>query len=358
MGDILDRGSLLFASGAVLGVSLLFQVPQMSFYMPLLVLAVFYVPGLLLLGRIWGTGAAFQRDYSPLLTCIGMAWAAANLPLSLLLRITPRSAFGILVGLTYVYFGVLVFFAVRTVLGGGNRTAAGVVCLSWIPLIAAVLLWGPLRSILGWVASPFFLFYAYYYLGGELGHLGEGLRRHQNFRRMLDAAALNPHDGDAQYQLGLIYQARRQNSEAIERFKNAIAIDPSETDAHFQLGRIAREQGRLKDALAHFQTVVDQNERHQHSEVLREVGAVHLTARLYEHAANELSDYIDRRPYDPEGLYYYGQALEGLGRIAEAREIYRRAVNADQTAPRYRRRLTAQWRRLAERRLRSISTVS
>jgi Flp pilus assembly protein TadD len=355
MDDILDHGSLLFASIAVIAVSLLFQIPGVGFYVPLLVLAVFYVPGLLLLGRIWGTSAAFQRDYSPLFTCTGMAWAAANLPLALLLRIAPRSAFGVLAGLAYVYFGVLVFFAVRTVLGGGNRTAGAVVCLSWIPLIAAAFLWGPLRFILGWLASPFFLFCAYYYFGGELRNLGEGLRRRQNFRRMLDAATLNPHDADAQYQLGLIYQARRQPSEAIQRFKNAVAIDPSETDAHFQLGRIAREQGRLRDALAHFQTVVNQNERHQQNEILREVGAVHLTARLYEHAANELGEYIGLRPYDPEGLFYCGQALEGLGRMAEAREIYGRAVNADQTAPRYRRRLTAQWRRLAEKRLRSIS---
>jgi hypothetical protein len=30
---------------------------------------------------------------------------------------------------------------------------------------------------------------------------------------MLEAAAVNPHDGDAQYQLGLIHQQRRQYSE-------------------------------------------------------------------------------------------------------------------------------------------------
>jgi tetratricopeptide (TPR) repeat protein len=353
MSDVLDRGSLLFASLAVLAVSLLFQIPRMSFYMPLLVLAIFYVPGLLLLSRICGVGAVFQRDYSPLLTCTAMAWAAVNLPLALLMRIAPLSAFGVLAGLAYLYFGALVFFAARTVFGGRNGPNAAVVCLSWLPLIAAAFLWGPLRFILGWLASPFFLFYAYYYLGGELGNLGAGLRSRQNFRRMLDAAALNPHDGDAQYQLGLIYQERHQHAEAIQRFKNAVAIDPLETDAHFQLGRIAREQGRLKDALAHFQTVVDQDEKHKRSEILRELGAVYLTARQYEHASKELSDYIDRRPYDPEGLYYYGQALEGLGRTAEAREIYKRAVEADQTAPRYQRRFTARWSRLAQKRLRA-----
>ena len=106
--------------------------------------------------------------------------------------------------------------------------------------------------------------------------MGAGLRRRQNFRRMLDAAAINPHDAEAQYQLGLIYQQRRQYTAAIQRFKNAVAIDPTETDAHFQLGRIAREQGRFAEALAHFQTVLSQDEKHNLSEILRKTGASYL----------------------------------------------------------------------------------
>ena len=109
MSAILDQGSLLFASAAVLVISLLLQfslsprLPQapipvqqtqaakgdedqptlpavparprwsFSFYTPLLVLAVVYVPGTLLvtslIARLGGFGAVFQRDYSSLLTC-------------------------------------------------------------------------------------------------------------------------------------------------------------------------------------------------------------------------------------------------------------------------------------------------
>src|SRR5207248_11132497 len=174
-----------------------------------------------------------------------------------------------LAALAFLYFAVLMFFAVRTVFGVENGIAAGVVCLSWIAVVAAVLLWGPLRSIFGWIASPFFLFYAYRYLAADFSGLGAGLRSRQNFHRMLEAAAINPHDAEARYQLGLIYQQRRQYSEAIKQFESAVAIDPRETDAHFQLGRIAREQGRLKDAFTRFQTVVDQNEKHSSNEILR-----------------------------------------------------------------------------------------
>lgn len=387
MSGILDRGSLLFASLAVLAVSLLFELtvtppgppapivviqpggaqaeapvrivhqrPQwsFSFYTPLLVLAAIYVPGTLLvtslIGRLGGLGVVFQRDYSPLLTCTAMAWTAAQVPVVLAgWMVAPFPVLGIVAVLAYVYFAVLMFFVIRTVFGVENGVAAGAVCLSWVPVAAAVVFWGPIRFLFGWLASPFFLFYAFYYLRGEFANMGAGLRSRQNFRRMLEAAAINPHDAAAQYQLGLIYQQRRQTTEAIQRFKNAVAIDPAETDAHFQLGRIAREQGRLKDALTHFQTVVDQDEKHSLSEILRELGAVYLANRQYEDARNELSVYVERHPYDTEGLYYYGQALEGMGDISAARGIYTRAVESARTAPRYRQRYIAKWSRLAQK---------
>ena len=62
--------------------------------------------------------------------------------------------------------------------------------------------------------------------------------------------------------------------------------------------------------------MVSHDERHSSSEVLRELGGIYVAARQYADARNELAIYIERRPYDPEGLYYYGQALEGLGDTA------------------------------------------
>jgi len=391
MSGILDRGSLLFASLAVLAVTLLFQLtvrpplPQVpitvtqpgpeqgeapirivhirpqwsfSFYMPLLVLAAIYVPGTLfvtnLIGRLGGLGIVFQRDYSPLLTCTSMAWAAAQIPMVLAGWVAPFPLLGVVAVLSYLYFAMLMFLVIRTVFGVVTGVAAGAVCLSWVPVAAAVVFWEPLRFLFGWLASPFFIFFAFYYLRGEFANVGAGLRSRQNFRRMLEASAINPHDAEAQYQLGLIYQQRRSTTEAIQRFKNAVAIDPAETDAHFQLGRIAREQGRLRDALSHFQTVVDQDEKYSLSEILRELGAVYLASRQYEEARDELALYVERRPYDTEGLFYYGQALEGLGDSSAARVIYARAIESARTAPRYRRRYIAKWSRLAQKQLRKL----
>jgi hypothetical protein len=354
MGEILDRGSLLFAS--LTAVAIGFLSPSaigLHFYTPLLVLAIVYVPGLLLLGSLvahtGSLGTSFQRDYSPLLTCVAMAWSAVQFPILLAHWTAPPEVLRIVAVAAYFYFAFLVFFAVRTVFGTGSGVAAAIVCLSWIPLVGAVFIWGPLSMIFGLLASPFFLFFVIYYLGAEFSRLGEGLRTGQNYRRMLEAAVVNPHDGDAQYQLGLIHQQRRQYGEAIRRFEAAVAIDPTETDAQFQLGRIARDQGRLDDALTRFETVVRQNEKHSSSEIHRELGAVYLALGRTADAERELALYADRREYDPEGLYYYGEALERNGRTAEAKAVYARAVEAARTAPRYRRHLVARWSRMAQK---------
>jgi tetratricopeptide (TPR) repeat protein len=356
MGAVLDRGSLLFASLAVIAVTLAERMP-FGFYMPLFALAIVYVPGVLLISRVmWrlGVNSDFRRDYAPMLTCACMAWTTANIPF-LLARWALPAAMGNAAVLTGLWFTFLMFFAVRSVLGTANGPAVALVALAWLSPVVALFVWGPLQFVLGWLASPFFLFYAWYFLGGELGSLGSGLRTRQSFRRNLEAATVNPHDAEAQYQLGLIAQDRRQYSEAIARFEKAIAILPSETDAHFQLGRIARRQGRLNDALGYFQTVMDQDEKHHQSEILRELGALYIAARQFEHAAHELKVYVERRPYDPEGLCYYGQALEGLGRFEEANEMYRRCVESASTAPRYIQRSLGQWSRLAQKQLRNPS---
>src|SRR5437870_5456006 len=139
MSAILDEGSLLFASLAVLAVSLLMPhwLP-VSFYTPLLLLAVVYVPGAvllaMLLGRLGAFWTVFERDYSPLLTCSAMAWTASQLPLALAARVFSLQALPVVAGLSYLYFALLMFFAVRTVFGVENGIAAGVVFLSWIPL--------------------------------------------------------------------------------------------------------------------------------------------------------------------------------------------------------------------------------
>jgi tetratricopeptide (TPR) repeat protein len=205
--------------------------------------------------------------------------------------------------------------------------------------------------------SPFLLFYAYSMFRGDIGDIGFSLRQRQGFRRSMEAATINPRDASAHYQLGLIYQYRRQYAEAISRFQKAVEIAHDETDAHFQLGRIAREQNRLQDAINHFGVVLEQDDKHSQSEIWREIGATYLAASMFAEAKDALGKFIERRPYDPEGLYYFGKTLEHLEQRDEAREVFGRCVEAVNTMPSYRYREQRKWDKLARDRLSARQTA-
>ena len=210
---------------------------------------------------------------------------------------------------------------------------------------------GRSSSILHFLASPFVLFFLWYYLGGEVAGLGNTLRRQQNYRRMLEAAAVNPHDGEAQYQLGLISSSGVSIRRPSSVYKNAVAIDPHADRRAFS---VRPHRARAGPAARRARTFPDRDRSGRATQRQRDPARTgrHLRqARQFKDARNELAAYVERRPYDPEGLFPTGQTMEGLGQMAEARELYARAVEAERTAPRYRRRFTAKWSRLAQKAL-------
>ena len=324
-------------------------------------LAVLYVPATILLIVMFGQPGSFsvifKRDYVSLLTCTLMAWAAAHLPVAIAelvlgsLKIRGLSTFVASVALwaaSEVYFGLLMVCALRTLFGASFVKATATVCLAWLPLLAEPILMS--TRLIYYLASPFLLFYLYQYFRGDVSDLGFAVSSRQGYRRHLDAALVNPRDAEAHYQLGLVYQYRHQYTEAIERFKKAIEIDRRETDSHYQLGVIARSQGRLQEAIDYFSTVVAQDDKHALSEIWREIGATYLAANMLAEARDALERFVERRPYDPQGLYFLGETLEKLREAGSARAMFERCVDAAKTTPYYRRGEVRKWRRLAEKR--------
>jgi tetratricopeptide (TPR) repeat protein len=218
-----------------------------------------------------------------------------------------------------------------------------------IGALAAFRLLGPLMYYL---ASPFLLYYAYILLGSDLQSLGEGLRARQHLRQQLDIATLNPRDGDAQYQLGLIYQQRHQYDEAKRRFARAVEIDPREADPVFQLGRIALEEERLNDAIELLTRAGALDDKCCSHEVWRDLGVAYFKSSRFEEAGAALAKFVERRSYDPEGLYWYGKSLQALGKADQARQQFEQGREAVETMPKNRRRQLAKWKRLASAELR------
>ena len=327
-----------------------------GFFDTLLGIAVLYVPFLILLTAISGSVGSFsvviRRDYGPLLTCALMAWAAAHLPSvvgGLALASLGRGAGTALILwlLSGLLFGSLMSVGLRTLFGITLKHALVLVCIAAFSFSLQSKLFS---AVSPYMFSPFLLYYAYYMFRGDIGDIGFSLRQRQGFRRSMEAATINPHDASAHYQLGLIFQYRRQYSEAINRFQQAVSIDNEETDAHFQLGRIAREQGRLQDAIDNFQVVLAQDDKHAHNEIWREIGVTYFSAQMFVEAREALEKFVARRPYDPEGLYYYGKTLEHLGDHQTAREVFGRCIEAVKTMPHYRQG-DRKWHKLAKERL-------
>lgn len=325
-----------------------------NFFSTVLGLALLYVPLLLVLvtsfESLGSFGVVLRRDYGPLLTCTLMAWAAGHLPFALAgigmskLGLGGRTAL-VLWGLSALCFALLMAVVVRTLFSVRFDRAVGIVCLAALSFVIQARLFAVVSPYL---FSPFLLYYAYSMFRGDIGDIGFSLRQRQSFRCSMEDATINPRNAEAHYQLGLIFQHRHQYNEAIERFKRAVEIDPEETDAQYQLGRIARSQNRLQEALDHFSVVISQDEQHGHCEIWREIGLTYLNASMYAEADDALRRFVENRPYDPEGLYYYGQTLNHLGDSKQAIEIFRRCVEAVKTMPHYRRGHLHKWRKLAQ----------
>ena len=326
-----------------------------STFASVLTLALLYVPFAIFLMVLFEHPGSFsvvlQRDYAALLACAFMSWAAAHLPFALgalaggAIKPNVYSFLALWLG-GKVFFAVLMVCALRTVFGSGFGTAIATVSIAWTSAV--------LESSLAWLASPFILYWGYTYFRGDVGDILSSFRTRQGFRRYLEASTVNPRDSEAHYQLGLIYQQRHQHTEATARFRQAIEIDPDELDAHYQLGRMAHSQGRFDEALEHFKAVVAKDDGYAQGEVWRALGESYAAASKNDEARAALERYVERRSYDPEGLYYLGETLFKLGENQQAREMFGRCVEAEKTNPYRRHSQTSKWRRFAEKRLRSL----
>lgn len=331
---------------------------------PLLFLAAVFVPACLLSASLIDARSSFRvlfrQEYAPLAACVFYSWAVTHLIMLVagwvLFRAgEPADMSGlesILWLLPLPYFVFLVTLALRVVLRLTYGSAVGVMAMAALSLLALPLL----PRLLYLLTSPFLLILLIIIFRNFLGEVFSAQRARADFERNLATATLNPADASAHYNLGLIYQQRGQIEEAKASFRRAVEIDPDETDAHYQLGRISREEGRLSEAISHFEATVQRNREHSQHEIWREIGRTYFQAGQHKDALNALERFLQHRPSDAEGRYYYGLTLYKLGRAQEAADEMRACIEAVRTSPAYKYRAERHWMNEAEAFLRSQST--
>lgn len=347
---------------------------------PIIFLIFVFVPACLLAARFIerrdGFASVLRQDYAPMVSCALYAWTAAHLimliPVFLVFNSAeqaapdsdrifvalaqtppfgraprPESGAALASGMRLVplpYFVFLMTLAARVALRMRLGRALGTVALGACSLLAIPLL----SRFLFLFTSPFVLILLFFLLRNYLGDMVSSQQAREDFKRNLEASTLNPADASAHYNLGLIYQQRRNYDQARASFARAVEISPDETDAHYQLGRMAREEGRLGEAIRHFDTVVQQNPEHAHHEIWREIGNTYLEAGQHEDARGALERFLQVRPSDAEGRYRYGETLHRLGRDGEAADQMRACIEAVRTSPAYKYRTEKRWMDQAE----------
>ena len=351
-GAILDHGSLTFAALAAIAVAL--GLKSLTLLAPA---AFLFAPAAVIIVASWlgrgSAGVALQRDYAPMLACVLLSWAASHVLILPVPYIAPDYMLWAEIAAT-TYGLLLASIAVQTIGGAtwlqGLGTSLGALAIA----VGGYVGWGYLGGLPYFFLSPFVLFWLYPTLRSNFDTFSGGLRSRQNFRRSLEASTLNPHDADAQYQLGLIYMDRRNFTEAIARFQRAAQIDKADPQPRFQLGSIAREQARFDDALMHLNATAQMDPKHSSHEVWRELGATNLALGHTDLARQQLEHYTALREYDAQGLYWLGKTFKALNRIADARDAFERAQEAARTAPPHLRRRAARWIGLSRSELRAL----
>ena len=355
-----NRGRPIGITGRFLIIFYRVVLGMMGQASPILFLVVVFVPACLLATSLIQRRASFsvllRQEYASLASCALYAWAAAHLmmmiPAAFLFRPGEADPTALEAALKLVplpYFVFLFVLGARVVLRVGYGGAMGVVGLGSLSLFALPLL--PRLSFI--LTSPFLLILVIIRLRNFLGEMVSSQRARADFKRNLEAATLNPADASAHYNLGLIYQQRRQYAEAKASFARSIEIDPDELDAHYQLGRIAREEGRLGEAIGHFDAVVSRNPDHSQNEAWREIGWTYFEAAQYEDARRAFERFIEKRPSDAEGRYRYGLTLHQLGSRDAAATEMRACIEAVRTSPGYKYRAEKHWASEAESFLRT-----
>jgi hypothetical protein len=328
----------------------------LGFYRPLLTILIFYIPLIIYLISIFGNineyGQTLRREFATLATCILTAWAASHLPFIVfgIIDFQDPSLYLVPWVGSSVLFGLFMVFVLRTVFGLSYRTATGLMLIASLAFCIANLIY---QFVPAWAFLPFLTVYLFFRIsqrfGSSFGDFKKSILPGHSYKRLLHQIEINPADADAHIQLAHVYRFRHQPEKALEHFRRALDVDPKEIDANYEFGKIARSKGDLKTALDHFATVVEQDDTHALNEIWREIAATYLAANMFSEARKAIETFLERRPFDAEGLYYFGKCIKAESGREKAREVFERAMESVKVSPEYRRRYIQRWGELAEK---------
>ncbi len=137
--------------------------------------------------------------------------------------------------------------------------------------------------------------------------------------------AADPDNADLYVELAMEYEYANDWREAVDAYLMALALVPGDADVHFRLAEVYFAVDKLEPAIDEYRKAIalDENLAKAHYQL----GRAYLGMKRYDDAVTSLETYVEASPYDFDGLWFLGRALEKVGRKRDALERYEKILD-------------------------------
>jgi tetratricopeptide (TPR) repeat protein len=137
--------------------------------------------------------------------------------------------------------------------------------------------------------------------------------------------AADPDNADLYVELAMEYEYANDWREAVDAYLMALALVPNDADVHFRLAEVYFAVDKLEPAIDEYRKAValDENLNKAHYQI----GRAYFGMKRYDEAVVSLEKYAGASPYDFNGLWFLGRALEKVGRKRDALERYEKILD-------------------------------
>ncbi len=289
-------GQVMFAGGAILGLSVLVWVQRRRF-------------PYLLVGWLWFVGT--------LVPVIGLVQVGAQ---AMADRYTYLPSLGVLTLAVWAAYDLT------------RRWRFQVVALSLAGSAAIVFCWVRAREQVGyWKESEILFQHALAVTKDNwLAHINLGIALHKKgqlddaLSQFQEATRLKPDHADACSNLGVALDENGQTDEAIRQLQKALRLKPDHADAHYNLGNALARQGQTGEAIRQFQEALRLNPDNPDAHNI--LGLALARQGQADEAIRQFQEALRLNPNHMDARLNLGDALAGKGRMDEAISQFQEAV--------------------------------
>lgn len=141
------------------------------------------------------------------------------------------------------------------------------------------------------------------------------------------AVAMDPHLGDAHYNLGVLFRQREQFTEAADAFHQAIDVDPRNPPAHYNLANALRDLDHRQEAIEHYHRAIEL--RPKYVKALLNLGIMQLQMGDVDGAIDSFERAVNAEPGVGRSHYRLGTAHAAAGDAEKAAECFRQAITLE-----------------------------